>query len=128
MAGQQFSSVEVVGGFLHASHMSSLKQKPANPYRTTISPSSLYKARCPRCSWLEYWHNFKIPANLALQSSNSRLQEDFFHQVHTSRIDGQLDPGVVKLYKGNRSSIPWKINGENTRWAFYGALDFVIEY
>ena len=108
--------------------MGSLQVKPANPYRTTISPSSLYKGKCARCTWLSYWHNFSIPANLALQSSNSRMQEAFFDNLHTSRVDESLSPGVVKLYKGKRSSIPWEINGEITRWAFYGELDFVIEY
>jgi len=108
--------------------MGSLQVKPTNPYRTTISPSSLYKGKCARCTWLSYWHNFSIPANLALQSSNSRMQEAFFDNLHTSRVDVSLSPGVVKLYKGKRSSIPWEINGEITRWAFYGELDFVIEY
>ena len=108
--------------------MGSLQQKPANPYRTTISPSSLYKGKCARCTWLSYWHNFSLPANLALQSNNARLQEGFFNNVHTSRIDPKLAPGAVKLYKGKRASVPWSINGEPTRWAFYGELDFVIEY
>lgn len=56
------------------------------------------------------------------------MQEAFFDQLHTSRVDIELSPGVVKLYKGKRSSTPWKINGQETRWAFYGELDFVIEY
>ena len=108
--------------------MSKLQTKPATPKKETISPSSLYKGRCARCTWLNYWHGFSIPANLSLQSSNSRMQEAFFDEVHTSKIDASLPAGTVKLYKGKKSSIPWEINGERTRWAFFGELDFVIEY
>lgn len=108
--------------------MGKLQKKPAEPYRKTISPSSLYKGKCPRCTWLSYWHNFSLPANLALQSVLSRKQEGFFDEISISHVDDSLSPGTIKLYKGKRTSVPIKVNGQESRWAFYGELDFVIEY
>jgi hypothetical protein len=108
--------------------MGKLQIKPAQPYRKTISPSSLYKGKCPRCTWLNYWHNFSLPANLALQSVLSRKQEGFFDEISNAQVDKTLAPGTIRLYKGKKTSKPIKVNGQDSRWAFYGELDFVIEY
>lgn len=108
--------------------MGNLSKKPAAPYKKTISPSSLYKGKCPRCTWLSYWHNFSLPANLALQSVLSRKQEDFFDEISNKHVDPTLPAGTIKLYKGKRTSVPIKVNGQDSRWAFFGELDFVIEY
>ena len=106
----------------------SLSIKPNKPYRSTISPSSLYKARCPRCTWLSYWHNFSIPANLVLNQQLSRLQESYFDNKPTHALDGGMKPGTALRYKGKKTSLQIKVNGEASRWAFYGELDFLIEY
>jgi hypothetical protein len=105
-----------------------LKVKPDEPYKKTISPSSLYKARCPRCTWLAYWHNFSIPVNMILSQQLSRLQEGFFEGKPTASFTSELKPGNIRLYKGKRYSKPIKVNGEESRWVFYGELDFLIEY
>ena len=105
-----------------------LTKKPSEPYKKVITPSSLYKARCPRCTWLSYWHNFSLPVNLVLNQQLSRLQEAFFDGKETHFFSPEVKKGKVNLFKGKRTSKPIKVNGEDTRWAFYGELDFVIEY
>ena len=102
--------------------------KPVTPYRTYISPSSLYKARCPRCTWLNYQHNFQIPANLALQQKLSRLQESFFDNRELSEIDTNLPKGFSCLKKGKITSKSIFIDGQDTGWQFYGELDFIFNY
>ena len=102
--------------------------KPVTPYRTYISPSSLYKARCPRCTWLNYQHNFQIPANLALQQKLSRLQESFFDNRELSEIDTNLPKGFSSLKKGKITSKNIFIDGQDTGWQFYGELDFIFNY
>ena len=105
-----------------------LTKKPSEPYKKVITPSSLYKARCPRCTWLSYWHNFSLPVNLVLNQQLSRLQEAFFDGKETHFFAPEVKKGKVNLFKGKRTSKPIKVNGEDTRWAFHGELDFVIEY
>lgn len=100
-------------------------QKPAEPYKKMITPSSLYKSNCPRCTWMTYWHNFSIPANLALQQSMSRIQEAAFDGVDNHAISPLLPKGWSSLYKGKYASLPISLNGETTRWKFYGALDIL---
>ena len=102
--------------------------KPLAPYRAYISPSSLYKARCPRCTWLNYQHNFQIPANLALQQKLSRLQESFFDNRALSEIDANLSKGISSLKKGKITSKNILIEGVDTGWKFYGELDFIFNY
>jgi PD-(D/E)XK nuclease superfamily len=99
--------------------------KPEQPYKKVITPSSLYKGNCARCTWMSYWHNFSIPANLALQQLMSRIQEDAFDGVDNHEISTSLPKGWASLYKGKFSSRPITINGETTRWKFYGALDIL---
>ena len=105
-----------------------LTKKPAEPYRKTLSPSSFYGIRCPRCLWLEYWHNVKFPANLALQLLLSRLQEGAYDGVDSSLISPNLGKGTVSRYKSRFTSIPVKINGEETRWKIYGEIDLLIDH
>jgi hypothetical protein len=100
-------------------------QKPSEPYKKVITPSSLYKSNCPRCTWMSYWHNFSIPANLALQQLMSRIQEAAFDGVDNHTISPLLPQGWSSLYKGKYASQPISLNGEKTRWKFYGALDIL---
>ena len=103
-------------------------KKPAEPYRKTLSPSSLYKGKCARCTWMIYWHNFELPSDMSLKSELARRQEKFLDGCPTHAIDPSLQRGKITLYKGKRKSEYVTINGEKTRWAFYGELDFAINY
>jgi len=107
--------------------VSDYTKRPALPYKKYITPSSLYKGNCARCTWMSYWHNFQIPANLALQQHMSRLQEKSYDGIDTQKISPSLPPGWTTLYKGKFGSIPISINGSETRWKFYGELDFLSE-
>lgn len=105
-----------------------LSVKPSTPYRETLSPSSFYNIRCPRCLWLEYWHGIKLPANLALQLLLSRLQEAAYDGVTSKVISTELPLGKVSRYKKRFTSMPVKINGEETRWKIYGEIDLLVDY
>jgi len=102
--------------------------KPAEPHRKTLSPSSFYNIRCPRCLWLDYWHNVKFPANLALQLLLSRLQEAAYDGVHSSAISDEIPAGEVSRYKTRFTSKPININGEQTRWKIYGEIDLLVDH
>ena len=103
------------------------KIKPATPYKSVITPSSLYKGNCPRCTWMSYWHNFSIPANLALQQQMSRIQEASFDGVSNESISSILPKGWAVLHKGKFASQPIRVNGQETRWKFYGELDLLAK-
>ncbi len=105
-----------------------LSVKPSAPYRETLSPSSFYNIRCPRCLWLEYWHGIKLPANLALQLLLSRLQEAAYDGVTSKVISTELPLGKVSRYKKRFTSMPVKINGEETRWKIYGEIDLLVDH
>ena len=108
-------------------HPIDMRLKPLQPYKRVITPSSLYKANCPRCTWMSYWHGFAIPANLALQQQMSRLQEGSFDGVPNSFISSDLPEGFASLYKGKFASKAIVVNGEETRWKLYGELDLLSE-
>ena len=99
--------------------------RPSEPYRQAITPSSLYKANCARCTWMSYWHNFSIPVNLILQQQMSRIQEASFDGIDNHKISPLLPKGWMTLHKGKITSKPIVVNGETTRWKFYGELDFL---
>lgn len=105
-----------------------LASKPSEPHRKTLSPSSFYGIRCPRCLWLEYWHNVKFPANLALQLLLSRLQEAAYDGVPSSAISDEIPKGQVSRYKNRFTSKPISINGEETRWKIYGEIDLLVDH
>lgn len=105
-----------------------LSEKPAEPHRSTLSPSSFYSIRCPRCLWLEYWHGIKLPANLALQLLLSRLQEAAYDGVTSKVISPEIPLGKVERYKKRFTSQPVKINGEETRWKIYGEIDLLVDH
>lgn len=104
------------------------KLKPASPYRSTLSPSSFYNIRCPRCLWLEYWHNIKFPANLSLQLKLSRIQEAAYDGVPSSLITSEIPQGQVAKYKTRLTSVPVSINGEATRWKIHGEIDLLVDH
>ncbi len=106
----------------------SLSKKPSAPHRSTLSPSSFYNIRCPRCLWLDYWHGIKLPANLALQLLLSRLQEAAYDGVTSKAISDQIPPGKVERYKKRFTSMPVKVNGEETRWKIYGEIDLLVDH
>jgi len=103
-------------------------KKPQVAYRKTLSPSSFYNIRCPRCLWLEYWHGFKLPANLALQLLLSRLQEAAYDGADSSVISDKLAKGHVTKHKKRFTSQPVKVNGEETRWKIYGEIDLLVHH
>lgn len=105
-----------------------LSFKPTTPHRSTLSPSSFYGIRCPRCLWIEYWHGVKLPANLALQLLLSRLQEAAYDGVDSSFIGPELPKGTVERYKTRFTSKPVKVNGEETRWKIYGEIDLLVDH
>jgi len=74
---------------------------------------------------MSYWHNFSIPANLALQQQMSRIQENSFDGVANESISATLPKGWTALHKGKITSQPILINGETTRWKFKGELDLL---
>lgn len=104
------------------------KLKPASPYRSTLSPSSFYNIRCPRCLWLEYWHNFKFPVNLSLQLKLSRIQEAAYDGVPSTLITSAIPTGQVAKYKTRLTSRPVSINGEVTRWKIHGEIDLLVDH
>lgn len=106
----------------------SLSKKPSEPHRSTLSPSSFYNIRCPRCLWLEYWHGIKLPANLALQLLLSRLQEAAYDGVTSKAISPDIPLGKVERYKKRFTSMPVKVNGEETRWKIYGEIDLLVDH
>ena len=99
--------------------------RPEEPYKQVITPSSLYKANCDRCTWMSYWHNFSIPANLALQQQQSRIQEASFDGIDTQKISSHLPTGWMTLHKGKITSQAINVNGKPSRWKLYGELDFL---
>ena len=105
-----------------------LSVKPATPHRSTLSPSSFYSIRCPRCLWLEYWHGIKLPANLALQLLLSRLQEAAYDGVTSKVISTEIPAGKVAKYKKRFTSQAVKVNGEETRWKIYGEIDLLVDH
>ena len=105
-----------------------LSTKPSEPHRSTLSPSSFYNIRCPRCLWLEYWHGIKLPANLAQQLLLSRLQEAAYDGVTSKAISLEIPLGEVSKYKKRFTSMPVKVNGEETRWKIYGEIDLLVDH
>lgn len=105
-----------------------LSQKPEKPHRSTLSPSSFYGIRCPRCLWVEYWHGVKLPANLALQLLLSRLQESAYDGVHSSAISPEVPSGTVTRHKKRFTSKPIEIDGAPTRWKIYGEIDLLVSH
>lgn len=102
--------------------------KPDTPYRSTLSPSSFYNIRCPRCLWLDYWHGLKLPTNLALQLLLSRLQEAAYDGVGSHEISLEIPNGQVNRYKKRFTSQPIKIDGNETRWKIYGEIDLLVDH
>lgn len=102
-----------------------LSIKPKVPYRKTLAPSTFYNVKCPRCLWLDYWHGFKVPTNLSLQSTLSRLQEKTFDGVKSSEISNKLPLGQVQNYKSKISSTNLSFKGKTTQWKLYGQLDLL---
>ena len=99
--------------------------KPTEPHKTVITPSSLYKAFCHRCTWMSYWHNFSFPVNLALQLQMAALQEESYDGRENRLISQNLPSGKTYLHKGKFASIAIAIDGVQTRWKLYGALDLL---
>ena len=102
--------------------------KPANPVRTTLTPSSFYGIRCPRCLWLQYWHGIQYKPNLNLQLHLADLQERSYDGVDSSLISSEIPTGKVSRYKEKFNSTSIKINGEETRWSIRGEIDLLVDH
>jgi len=105
-----------------------LSIKPKEPHRKTLSPSSFYSIKCPRCLWLEYWHNIKFPVNLSLQLLLSRLQESAYDGVNSLLISNEIPSGLISRHKTRFTSKPITIDGIETRWKIYGEIDLLVDH
>jgi hypothetical protein len=69
-----------------------------------------------------------LPANLALQLLLSRLQEAAYDGVTSKVISPEIPLGNVSRYKKRFTSMPVKVNGEETRWKIYGEIDMLVDH
>jgi hypothetical protein len=69
-----------------------------------------------------------LPANLALQLLLSRLQEAAYDGVTSKVISPEIPLGNVSRYKKRFTSMPVKVNGEETRWKIYGEIDLLVDH
>ena len=69
-----------------------------------------------------------MPANLALQLLLSRLQEAAYDGVTSKVISPEIPLGKVSRYKKRFTSMPVKVNGEETRWKIYGEIDLLVDH
>ena len=69
-----------------------------------------------------------MPANLALQLLLSRLQEAAYDGVTSKVISPEIPLGKVSRYKKRFTSMPVKVNGEETRWNIYGEIDLLVDH
>lgn len=69
-----------------------------------------------------------MPANLALQLLLSRLQEAAYDGVTSKVISPEIPLGNVSRYKKRFTSMPVKVNGEETRWKIYGEIDLLVDH
>lgn len=69
-----------------------------------------------------------MPANLALQLLLSRLQEAAYDGVTSKVISPEIPLGNVSRYKKRFTSMPVKVNGEETRWKIYGEIDMLVDH
>ena len=104
-------------------------KKPAVPTRSTIRPSDLTfgLSNCRRCLWIFYWFKVQAPMVMPLVSTLADLQERQFQGALLQDIDPSLGDGKIVKWGEFINSKKISINGEETRWRFYGKYDVVGE-
>ena len=104
-------------------------KKPAVPTRSTIRPSDLTfgLSNCRRCLWIFYWFKVQAPMVMPLVSTLADLQERQFQGATLQDIDPSLGDGKIVKWGEFINSKKISINGEETRWRFYGKYDILGE-
>lgn len=104
-------------------------KKPAVPTRSTIRPSDLTfgLSNCRRCLWIFYWFKVQAPVVMPLVSTLADLQEKQFQGATLQSIDPSLGDGKIVKWGEFINSKKISINGEETRWRFYGKYDILGE-
>ena len=104
-------------------------KKPAVPTRSTIRPSDLTfgLSNCRRCLWIFYWFKVQAPMVMPLVSTLADLQEKQFQGATLKDIDSSLGDGKIVKWGEFINSKKISINGEETRWRFYGKYDILGE-
>ena len=104
-------------------------KKPAVPTRSTIRPSDLTfgLSNCRRCLWIFYWFKVQAPMVMPLVSTLADLQEKQFQGATLKDIDPSLGDGKIVKWGEFINSKKISINGEETRWRFYGKYDILGE-
>lgn len=104
-------------------------KKPAIPTRSTIRPSDLTfgLSNCRRCLWIFYWFKVQAPMMMPLVSTLADLQEKQFQGATLKEIDPSLGDGKIVKWGEFINSKKIIINGEETRWRFYGKYDVLGE-
>ena len=104
-------------------------KKPATPTRSTIRPSDLTfgLSTCRRCLWIFYWFKVSAPLTMPLVSTLADQQETLFQGAKLRDIDPSLGDGTITKWGQFINSAKIKVNGEETRWRFYGKYDVLGE-
>ena len=104
-------------------------KKPAVPTRSTIRPSDLTfgLSNCRRCLWIFYWFKVQAPMVMPLVSTLADLQEKQFQGATLKDIDPSLGDGKIVKWGEFINSKKISINGEESRWRFYGKYDILGE-
>lgn len=97
--------------------------------RYAIRPSDLtYNlSACPRCLWLNYQHDVKIPMTMPLVSQLADIQESFYEVRPAGAIDSVFEGATVLSRNEWVTSGPISHNGSPTKFYINGKYDLLIK-
>lgn len=97
--------------------------------RYAIRPSDLtYNlSACPRCLWLNYQHDVKIPMNMPLVSQLADIQESFYEVRPAEAIDGMFEGAQVLARNEWVTSNHVAHRGSTTKFYINGKYDLLIK-
>lgn len=97
--------------------------------RLAIRPSDLtYNlSACPRCLWLNYQHDVKIPMNMPLVSALADIQESFYEVRPADAIHPIFQGARIHSRNEWVTSINLEHRGESTKFYINGKYDLLIE-
>jgi len=97
--------------------------------RYAIRPSDLtYNlSACPRCLWLNYQHDVKIPMNMPLVSQLADIQESFYEVRPPEAIDGMFEGAQVIARNEWVTSKHVAHRGSTTKFYINGKYDLLIK-
>lgn len=97
--------------------------------RYAIRPSDLtYNlSACPRCLWLNYQHDVKIPMNMPLVSQLADIQESFYEVRPAEAIDGMFEGAQVIARNEWVTSKHVAHRGSTTKFYINGKYDLLIK-